>query len=610
MLSNRLLQTLLKLDYADRVAPPSELPLFDLTKPIPKDAWSPKSDAVLELRPEVDGMEFVLLDPPTTLEPFFSFGPLSRARVRPSQLGHQKSADGKECARCLQPLGEGSLEGPCPTLERESFESSVDELSQRPLLTAEAIRKAAELEVPFLNKAPLPDNVFLCGGAAERILSRALTLTLQAKTQNSNAPPPAKKMRRDSGGSKQKPQPVDVDLFFVGDPAREDSTSVATQTLIQYAGVLAEKVKTPSREPHGVDLLWQRGHVVDMPLVGSQFGDVVGLQFVLRLYENLAQVLNGFDFGSCQVGYDGKTLWVTRLGLHARLTGMNLVDSQRRSVSYEYRLRKYVERGYGLALPKLLVLETGPCELISRAVKVVAERKSVGDDPWKVSVASSKREFPLVPLSDYAVLDMMKNGNFPCEMISPETQANVANSRIARASLILAAATPESAANYSPEALIAKLQAFAEVSGEASKRGTVFRVVTNFESPSATCTHFLTQVMRAEDLGSKIFAAIGPVEPQRSDSFFQLVDSHGISIDSAFFERHLACCQRLKEYLDKNAPITRTLPWVTTNPASQVLLSSSFNPCFSTYQEYALDRAAPIERVVQVDRGLKAKTSE
>lgn len=61
----------------------------------------------------------------------------------------------------------------------------------------------------------------------------------------------------------------------------------------------------------------------------------------------------GFDLGSAAVGFNGDTLIFTELGRFAYEYGYNIIDTQRRSTSYESRLKKYVDRGFGIIYPKL-----------------------------------------------------------------------------------------------------------------------------------------------------------------------------------------------------------------------------------------------------------------
>lgn len=77
------------------------------------------------------------------------------------------------------------------------------------------------------------------------------------------------------------------------------------------------------------------------------------IQIILRKYSTIAEILYGFDIGSSQIGYDGKTLYYTVLSKFALETGYNIVDPSRLSPSYEHRLVKYHDRGFGFIYPFL-----------------------------------------------------------------------------------------------------------------------------------------------------------------------------------------------------------------------------------------------------------------
>ena len=75
------------------------------------------------------------------------------------------------------------------------------------------------------------------------------------------------------------------------------------------------------------------------------------VQVIIRLHMSPAEVLHSFDIDSCSIGYDGKNIWCTSRAHYAITNKRNTVDLTRRSFSYEYRLKKYNERGYGVVIP-------------------------------------------------------------------------------------------------------------------------------------------------------------------------------------------------------------------------------------------------------------------
>ena len=77
------------------------------------------------------------------------------------------------------------------------------------------------------------------------------------------------------------------------------------------------------------------------------------IQIILRLYKTKSEILHGFDLGSSAVGYDGENIWFTTLSKFSYENKCNIVDSYRRSTTYERRLEKYFYRGFNLLVPFL-----------------------------------------------------------------------------------------------------------------------------------------------------------------------------------------------------------------------------------------------------------------
>jgi hypothetical protein len=78
-------------------------------------------------------------------------------------------------------------------------------------------------------------------------------------------------------------------------------------------------------------------------------------QIIFRLYKNIQEILDGFDIGCCCVGFDGTTVHLNERGKFSHEHNANIVDITKRSSTYEYRLRKYLTRGYSLVMPRLNV---------------------------------------------------------------------------------------------------------------------------------------------------------------------------------------------------------------------------------------------------------------
>jgi len=79
----------------------------------------------------------------------------------------------------------------------------------------------------------------------------------------------------------------------------------------------------------------------------------IKLQLIFRLYKTKSEILHGFDLGSSAAGFDGKQVYLTTLGKFCHEHSCNIIDTTRRSTTYEYRLEKYFDRDFNIVLPKL-----------------------------------------------------------------------------------------------------------------------------------------------------------------------------------------------------------------------------------------------------------------
>jgi hypothetical protein len=65
-------------------------------------------------------------------------------------------------------------------------------------------------------------------------------------------------------------------------------------------------------------------------------------QFVHRIYPTLNSIIGGFDLGLSMFAYDGDDIYATPLGAWCAQRNMLIIDTTRRSLSYERRIMKYV----------------------------------------------------------------------------------------------------------------------------------------------------------------------------------------------------------------------------------------------------------------------------
>lgn len=75
------------------------------------------------------------------------------------------------------------------------------------------------------------------------------------------------------------------------------------------------------------------------------------IQFIFRCYKSLGEILHGFDIGSSALGFDGKRVYFTELSKFSYENSVNIIDTTRRSATYEKRLLKYMDRGFDIVMP-------------------------------------------------------------------------------------------------------------------------------------------------------------------------------------------------------------------------------------------------------------------
>ena len=77
-------------------------------------------------------------------------------------------------------------------------------------------------------------------------------------------------------------------------------------------------------------------------------GDV---QIILRLYKNISEIIHGFDVDCACVAFDFEKIWLTPRAYFSLKYMLNFIDFDRMSPSYEFRLSKYMKRGFSVYIP-------------------------------------------------------------------------------------------------------------------------------------------------------------------------------------------------------------------------------------------------------------------
>ena len=301
--------------------------------------------------------------------------------------------------------------------------------------------------------------------------------------------------------------------------------------------------------------------------------DGTKLQIILRHYATASEVLHGFDLGSAAVGFDGSEVWLTGLGRFAYEAGYNIVDTSRRSRTYEARLRKYARRGFDLILPGLDV-DALPRKGLKYGYPEVADLpflpfayKSVGGNRIVLKAFLG----PAAPESDYDLSEELECGGFSIAYMNLFRLVN------GRADFIYTAeghgfGVVLDALTKPPHLSLRMLQRLYD-----QFRGSVW-------DGRRLNTRMLQRYVPVCDLGGLV--AVLEAGPDRLEA----------ELDRSFTAQREAAIAAWKENIE--GADHSALPWVTENPGGQDRpLTGSLNPIVAEpadwYGEYFQSAAGP-----------------
>jgi hypothetical protein len=134
----------------------------------------------------------------------------------------------------------------------------------------------------------------------------------------------------------------DIDLFIVDKNKDPKYLSEKIDNIIAYL-VDTKCCRFIKHDRHVIEL------IIDFE--SRNIIETTKVQIILSVYDTPSQIIHGFDIGSCCVAFDGKEVYFTSMGKFAYEYGFNIVMTDRISPTYEYRLKKYFKRGFGIILP-------------------------------------------------------------------------------------------------------------------------------------------------------------------------------------------------------------------------------------------------------------------
>jgi hypothetical protein len=145
-------------------------------------------------------------------------------------------------------------------------------------------------------------------------------------------------------------QASDVDVFMVGIKTAQDATNALDNAIRKISQNFKKRFPAAAHVPGGrpVDhrqmLLLTRNALTIVDMVSD-----VKIQFILRLYENVTQILHRFDLGACMLAFDGFKFRATPRGVYALRRGVNLADPM--NLTHASRGAKYTDRGFAYVVP-------------------------------------------------------------------------------------------------------------------------------------------------------------------------------------------------------------------------------------------------------------------
>ena len=164
----------------------------------------------------------------------------------------------------------------------------------------------------------------------------------------------------------------DIDLFFYN-VSNED----ASKLRIEIIEFLINKWKN-SDESIKVRIL-RNEFVTTIYFINKDdkyYNSVHSYQLIHRIYPNISSIIGGFDINVCMVAYDGNEVYATPLGTWALKNHTVIVDTKRRSTSFEYRLCKYYSFGFNVLFPGLIQeivndLVINPCKSSNNEIELL-----------------------------------------------------------------------------------------------------------------------------------------------------------------------------------------------------------------------------------------------
>jgi hypothetical protein len=211
----------------------------------------------------------------------------------------------------------------------------------------------------------------------------------------------------------------DIDLFFVDPDIENDGVAIdvkmakADAVLKEAVSYLTQKWMVITSPEIIFDeavtnryVLVTRNQFVTTVNLMQDHRDFAKIQFIHRVYPNAGSILGGFDLTSCMVGFDGHRFLGIEIGTWSALGNFIIVDTSRRSTSFEHRLQKYGKYCHLIfpGLPKTVRPEHVKNWISLHAAKQFVH-KTISDAGFEIVFPKENgrgKLFPTATTADYA----------------------------------------------------------------------------------------------------------------------------------------------------------------------------------------------------------------
>jgi hypothetical protein len=171
----------------------------------------------------------------------------------------------------------------------------------------------------------------------------------------------------------------------------------------------------------------------------KKFKSVLPFQFILRGYKTPSEVLHGFDVDCCCIGYDGSKIWLSERCFFSLNNMINVVDFDRLSPTYEYRLSKYARRyqlrshllaggevsnAFAIYVPSFDLRKYDRVSILDTVGTLKIIRQGTIKEPRSIFKVSDKYHQNNPTYLEYLLVDDMLNRSGNCPLKSNKTKSD------------------------------------------------------------------------------------------------------------------------------------------------------------------------------------------